>query len=641
MCKIPFTILAGIAIVLNLSAQEGIGAYMEKSDSLSSEEILFTPNSASNYIVDLLNMEFLWRPGSDSIKIPLKRLIDQYNETYDSIENRLSKIDYNPVSFRKVDTLQNDTLNLRWLNDSTFIIDTLELGKEPLFVQKTVVKKIIDSFELANDSIMATGYPSDSIIRKRDTIVSKKDIVVEVMIDTALIKSKNLQLYKIKDRRIVPGIFPAGSNKSYRFIYNGSKLIVSEPVQVIVANQDSPFNIVPNEKIPDSLNIAVQTLLSYIDQRDSIQVYLNTIEGLSTPFWLTLRDDELQRYWVKNQKNDSVSIWMGNPDKRNITLILEDDINIERITKDIVDDVPFTMSLPQIKLVNVEPFKEIPVYWDYDFSSSFSLSENYFSNWAKGGESSLSSLVDIKGQAKYTNKEAKTEWTSSGRLKYGSIITEEDNEWKPRKNTDMLELDSKFNKALRKKTDFSTLFHMKNQIAKGYNYPNDSIPVSKFLNPGTFTIGVGLEYKPFKKSTVNFSILSYKNTFVLDTVTYPQTNHGVDKGKRAKQEMGGQLLINNEVTLLEDMKINSSMRLFSNYLEKPENIDIEWELNLEKQISLYFTILLNIHLIYDDDILLPVLDENKKPVILPDGTEKKAPQLQFKQFLGLTFLIKL
>jgi hypothetical protein len=637
MCRIIFSILLGLTILYRINAQES-GAMAVINDSLSSEEITFTPTSASIYIINSLDMSYLWKPESEDIKIPLNRLIEQYNERYDSIVTKLTNLNYRPESFKKVNFSRNDSLPVRWLNDSTFIIDTLKLGKDPLFVQKTVVKRILDSLVFFDERNIAAGYAGNSITRITDTIIREKDIVFELIIDTALLESNKLQLYQIKNRKIVPEIISTGRKKHYRFLADGSKIILSEPVQVLVADQNSPFNIVPNEKMPDSLRVAVQTLLSYIDKRDSLPIYLNNIEGVSTPFWLTVGEDELHRYWVKNQKNDSVSIWMGNPDKSNLTLILEDDINVDRTEKENLDDVPFTITTPLFKLAKIEPLKEIPVFWDYEFLSSFSLSENFISNWANGGETSISSLLDVKGQAKYTNKEANIEWTGNVRLKYGSNVSEE---YGLRTNTDMLELDSKYNKELRKKTDFSALFHMKNQIAKGYNYPNDSIPISKFLNPTTFTIGVGVEYKPLKKTSINFSVLSYKNTFVLDTVNIDQTIHGIEKNKRAKQEMGGQILINNELRLFDDMKINNSLRLFSNYLNTPGNIDVEWEIDLEKQLSLYFTILLNIHMIYDDDIRFPKLDENGDSILLADGSEKKIPKLQFKQFLGLTFLIKL
>lgn len=645
MYKVVCTFFTILVIGFSLNAQKGVERSGNENDTIPSSTIQFTPASASAYIIDLLNRELLWKPGKDSVKIPLNRLIDQYIEPYDSIQKRLSKTQYQSTSFMNVDTLKKEALPVRWLNDSTFFIDTVDLPREPLYVQKTIVKEIIDSLIVLPDTISVTDTLSDSTLivkdsirRVKDTIIREQDVIAELIIDTALLESNRIQLYQLADGLIDPRMFPLESNKTYQFSPDSSKIILSEPVQLIVADPKSPFNIVSNKMIPDSLNMAVQTLLSYTAERDSIRVYLTNVEGERTPFWLTVYEDELHRYWVKNQKNDSVTIWMGNPDKHNITLILEEDIHVERIEKETVDDVPFTMATPRVDLADMELLKEIPIYWDFDFMSSFSLNQNYLSNWVKGGENSLSSILDVRGQAKYSNKEAKTEWTNSGRLKYGSIVTEENGF---RKNTDLFELNSQYNKKLIEKIDFSALFYMKNQIAKGYNYPNDSVPISKFLNPGSFTIGVGAEYKPFKKTTVNFSLLSYKNTFVLDTGNIDQTIHGIDSDKRANQEMGGQLLIKNEINLFDDLTINNSLRLFSNYLDKPQNVDFDWEINLEKQFSLFFTVLLNIHMIYDDDIRFSKLDEDDNPILLPDGSEKKIPKLQFKEYLGLTFLFKI
>jgi hypothetical protein len=70
-------------------------------------------------------------------------------------------------------------------------------------------------------------------------------------------------------------------------------------------------------------------------------------------------------------------------------------------------------------------------------------------------------------------------------------------------------------------------------------------------------------------------------------------------------------------------------------------VDVDWEMNLEKQISWYFRIRLNLHLIYDDDIRFPVLDAAGQPVLLPDGSKKKVARTQFNQFLGLTLSFRI
>jgi hypothetical protein len=318
--------------------------------------------------------------------------------------------------------------------------------------------------------------------------------------------------------------------------------------------------------------------------------------------------------------------------------MLEDDVYVERMEKLLVNNIPITSLKPQRSLAKLSPLKEIPVFWSYSMSSAFTLNQTHLSNWSKGGESSLASMLDLRGAMAYTNTESKRKWESSGRMRYGSLITKENGF---RTNTDMVELNSQYNKVIKNKIDFSSVFYMKTQVAKGYKYPNDSVVVSKFLNPGTFTIGVGLEYKPFKNMLLNFSVLSYRNTFVLDTANINQRAHGVDLDKRSRQEMGGQLVIKNRVTILDGLNISNNIRLFSNYLDKPRNIDVDWEINLDKRINWYFMVRLNFHFIYDDDIHFPVLDSNNNPVLLPDGSEKKVPMLQLKQFLGLTLSFRI
>jgi hypothetical protein len=646
----------------------------------TADTIVFTPASASAYMSSLLSLDRLWSSSGDTLRLSLARLIDHYSEPFDSVESRLTRLSFDSLRLKQLDLIKNDTLPLRWLNDSTLIVDTTELEKEPYIIQKTIIKRAIDTssaafhYELPDikrllavkkqeqDSLLienkqvaqirdTTLRESDLLFQKREVIVQKRDsltnkqgimvyemdTVVKVFIDTLFLTSRNIRMHKLTDQGVIPPFTLPGSLKTYRFLSDSSKIILSETERVLVPDSESPFYIVPNERMPDSLRTAVETLLAHTAQRDSLLLYVNDIRGNKTPFWLTTGKDDLYRYWVKNYRNDSITIWMGNPSKQEITLILEEEVDVNRLNKVIVDNLTITEAKPLRTLAKVEPLKEIPVYWDYSLSSSFALNQTFLSNWSKGGESSFSNMLDINATAKHTNKQEKTEWTNNVRLKYGSTIT---GEYGLRTNTDMFNLNSQFNKVIKEKIDFSAVFFMKNQVARGYKYPNDSVVVSKFLNPGSFTIGAGFEYKPFKKTTLNFSMLSYKNTFVLDTAKIDQTRHGIDADKKLRQEMGGQLVVKNSVSILDRFDISNTVRLFTNYLNNPQNVDVDWEISMERKINWYFTVLLNLHFIYDDDIRFPVLDENDQPVLLPDGSPKKSPKLQFKEFLGITLSFK-
>lgn len=632
------------------------------SDPSSGDSIRFSsPKAASEYIQQLLDVDKTWNSERDNFRLSLSRLVQHAEEPFDSVSRRLLNFEYDSVQINEVELIKRDTLNLFWLNDSTFLVDDGKWEREPLVRKTIITKRIHDTIRVVKkDSLRKFYSPSDSLLPEIDTTLVKSDStqrkliqeqhtkvtgVVEmdtfkvVEIDTAYLESRKVQLRRILSGRVTPPIISTGRNQTYWFSSDSSEIIIAERARALVAEEDSPFYIVTDEKVPDSLRLAVQTLLNYTFERDSILLYINDVNGKKTPFWLSKGDDDLYRYWIKNNRNDSITIWMGNPSKNEISLLLEQNVNLERLEKEKIEHIPLINIEPEVKLAKVTALEEIPVFWDYSFSSSFSLNQTYLSNWSKGGENSFSSLLDIDGTAVYKDTKAETEWTNNARIKFGTLITEE---YGFRTNTDIFEINSQYNKVIKEKLDFSTIFYMKNQLAKGYKYysRDSAVLVSKFLNPGTFTIGIGLEYKPFKKTSLNFSPLSYKNTFVLDTALIDQTLHGIDVDKKARQEMGGQLLVKNTVTLFEDLTISNKIRLFSGYLNKPQNIDVDWEIDLEKKISYYFTILLNLHMIYDDDIRFPVLDENDEPVKLPDGSDYKVPKLQFKQFLGLTFLFK-
>ncbi len=612
------------------SAQPPGGIERVGNDTLPFHPIRFTPSAASEYIGNMLQLDSLWREEGDTLHLSLSRLADHYNEPFDSVETRLLGFDYDALRPELTTLARHDTIPLRWFNDTVFIVDTVPLEKEPFITQKTFInKKTIVTNRV--DTLPELQVFVDSIRHEPDTIT-------EIFLDTLYLRSRDITIHRVADQDIRPPLLPPGSRKERAFLPDSSHLVVSEKYQALVADEDSPFFVVPGRMTPDSLRLAVQELLHHTHVRDSIPLYLSDPTGARQPFWLTAEPDDLMRYWVRNHENDSITIWVGNPSKHEIRLVLEDDIHVERMGKMDSGEIPITTLEPDRSLAPLQPLDEIPGTWRYGLSSAFSLNQNYLSNWARGGESSLASLLDLRVRAQYRNIDSEIKWTNSARFRYGNIISEE---FGFRTNTDILELNSQMNKNISDKIDFSSVFYGKTQVSKGYDYPNDSIPISRFLSPGTFTIGAGFEYEPFANTTLNFSALSYRNTFVLDTTQVNQRAHGIERGKRARHEMGGQLVVNNEMTLLDDLKIENKVRLFTNYLESPQNVDVDWEINLEKQISWYFTVSVNLHLIYDENILFPVLDDQGDPVTLPDGSPKEEPRLQLKQFLGITMSLSI
>ena len=86
----------------------------------------------------------------------------------------------------------------------------------------------------------------------------------------------------------------------------------------------------------------------------------------------------------------------------------------------------------------------------------------------------------------------------------------------------------------------------------------------------------------------------------------------------------------------EDIHIQNKINLFTNYLKKPQNIDVDWEVTVDMKITEYINTTLNTHLIYDHDVEIPVYEkvEGEKQQV---GVTKK---IQFKEMLNVGLIYK-
>ena len=180
---------------------------------------------------------------------------------------------------------------------------------------------------------------------------------------------------------------------------------------------------------------------------------------------------------------------------------------------------------------------------------------------------------------------------------------------------------------------------LKHRLQKGYSYPDDSVAVSKLMNPATLTLGVGLDYKPNKLTSINFSPFSYKATFVPDTSSIDQTKYGVAANRRSKHEPGASFYDFQRVQADKNVVVTNRLQLFTNYVNNPLNIDVDWEMILVANLNWFTDVRLNTHLIFDDDTKTPVFDKDQ-PVLGLDGLQKKTARIQFKELLGLSFVFR-
>ena len=160
------------------------------------------------------------------------------------------------------------------------------------------------------------------------------------------------------------------------------------------------------------------------------------------------------------------------------------------------------------------------------------------------------------------------------------------------------------------------------------------------MNPAVLTVGLGLDYQPNKTTSLNFSPLSYKGTFMTDTAHIDQTIYGIPKNRKSLNEPGVSFMITNEWKPLKTVSVINRLQLFTNYIHNPQNVDVDWEMIGVANLNWFTDVRLDTHLIFDDDTKTPELDKNNKPVLLPDGAVKKIARIQFKEIIGISFTFR-
>lgn len=267
--------------------------------------------------------------------------------------------------------------------------------------------------------------------------------------------------------------------------------------------------------------------------------------------------------------------------------------------------------------------------WELGGVSSVTLTQTAQKYWVKGGEPSLSYLATTELFAKY-NKDNHS-WESITKLAYGQQSQGYDTDF--RTSEDRIELTSKYGYKASKQLFYSGLATFTSQFAKAYEYPenSDKKAVSAFMNPAYLKVALGMDYKPNKKTSLFLSPITSKTTMVLDTANYTQENYGLDSTQIVRNEMGAFLKVAHKMTLLKSVEMENNLELFSNYLDKPQNIDITWDLKIVMSINKYLKTILSTTLIYDDNIRIPV-DIN-------DPTKGTTKKIQFKEMLSVGLMV--
>jgi hypothetical protein len=280
--------------------------------------------------------------------------------------------------------------------------------------------------------------------------------------------------------------------------------------------------------------------------------------------------------------------------------------------------------------------------WQFGGIISVNGQQVSLTNWAAGGNSSISLAGLINAFARYTK--GKIVWENNLQLGYGVIKQGSNKKWW--KNDDKIQITSKLGREAVKHWYYSALVDFRTQFADGYNYPNDSVYISRFMAPGYGLASLGMDYKPNDHFSAFISPVTGKFTFVNDDKLASAGAFGVQKDiidptdstkftqrhKTHREEFGAYLKMQYQTQVMENITFQTVLELFSNYFHNPQNVDVNWTTLTTFKVNKFISATLSTQLIYDDDIKVLRTSGDKK------GTT--GPDVQFKQVLGVGFSYK-
>lgn len=585
----------GVSSVIDSLRKNGI-VFQQK---VPRPDIKFSREQAIEFLQQRTRPSY-WNDPNDPFRQALNHLVfEASNEKFDSIQNYLAKYPY-------------DSLQIPW--DKFFIWEPLRL-KIP-FVSIPPFPMRADS-TIAGDSLLISASDSTGLqplapaISFNNPSAGLKDTTIMVIIDTLETTTSN--------------------RKGFPFRY-----------------LDYPYQ-------SDSIKVAVNALLEYVERRDSSMITFTGASRSSIPVWINTKSNgTMRRYWLRNEFDDSVTVWIGNEGRNTFGLYLEQGINFRKPMKQAdYSEAKINVQKMDRSTLTKQNIVVKKHYWNYRTESSMVFSQSALSNWVKGGQNSVSTALDITGFADYKRPELKLSSSNFARLKLGFMSSGGED---IRKNLDLLETNSKLNHKAFGKFDFSAIMLFKTQVAVGKTYKKDKVTdietetvVSKFFNPAVLTLGFGLDYKPNKETSINFSPLSYKGTYVpagikispdsVVTGTIDQTRYGIEAGKTSKHEPGASFMISRISRPMKNVTLTNRLQLFTNYINNPQNIDVDWEMIAVYNLNWFTDLRLNTHLIFDDDTKTTVL-EGGAPVKLEDDSDKKTARIQFKELFGVSIMFK-
>lgn len=294
---------------------------------------------------------------------------------------------------------------------------------------------------------------------------------------------------------------------------------------------------------------------------------------------------------------------------------------------------------------------------------TINFSNTGFGDYYSGGglgSTTVGALLNTYANKTYANSST---WDNNLRVDYGVARVDNTNDEKFIKSSDVFDFVSKYGTPVKgsDKWFYSAAFNALTQLTdtrtaydeatgsftqlEGISGQNYGTNQSTLFAPADLTLGLGFDYKPNDNFSAFIGPLSGKLRVVADDNIAASglfgnditigSNGLVTDYKNTRVEAGASAIANyNNKFLANDMlSFSTGLKLFSNYLEDPQNVDVNWNTLTTLNPWKFITINYATDLMYDD---------NKSFTAYANGTDIGSVNkgIQFRNVLGLGLVHK-
>lgn len=280
---------------------------------------------------------------------------------------------------------------------------------------------------------------------------------------------------------------------------------------------------------------------------------------------------------------------------------------------------------PSLFAQKTKPSDSIPDGWIKGGNIAALFNQSAFNaEWQGGSTSNISGSFKASYDINYAHKAFS--WDTKFNADFG--LTKIKDQAFSRKTTDRLELNSTVSSKINKTHwNYSGFVNFTTQLGKGYMFFEQEIKdetgelvkvvparkeVSRIFSPAYLQGGPGFLWKKSKNYKINIAPATARLIFVNEMFTRVDLDEegaleaykpyfGVKANETQRFELGAAIRSYAKFPLMENIVMENILSLYSDYIENPQNVDVDYTMNIALTVNKYVTANLAMQAIYDDN----------------------------------------